>query len=258
MKKEIINPLITLIKREILRFSRIWIQTVIPPVVTTSLYFVIFGNLIGERIGRIDGVSYSEFIAPGLILMSVITNSYANTVASFFSAKLQKHIEELVVAPISASVLLSSYIFGGVSRGIIVGAIVMATASLFTNIYIVHVGYFLLIIFLTSVLFSALGLINGIFSSTFEDINIVPSFILTPLTYLGGVFFSISMLSDFWRTLALFNPILYAVNGLRMSMLGNSDIPFYYSATVLLVFAAIALTVVALLLKRGRGFTIVN
>ena len=254
--KQLFNPIITLTRREYLRFIRIWIQTIVPPIITTSLYFVIFGNLIGERIGKINGVSYSDFIAPGLILMSVITNSYANTVSSFFSAKLQNHIQELVVAPIGAATIMFGYIMGGVLRGIIVGSIVFLTVLFFTDSQIKHVFLFTVVIFFTSILFSSLGLINGIFSSTFEDINIVPSFILTPLTYLGGVFFSITMLSDLWYQLALFNPLLYAIDALRFTMLGNSDIQFSFSLTIIVTFTIISLIAVTLLLRNGKGMKI--
>ena len=233
-----LNPLKALVLREIRRFSRIWVQTIIPPVITTSLYFLIFGTLIGERIGNFDGLSYAQFIAPGLILMAVITNSYANTVATFFSAKLQRYIEELIVAPVSTATLLASFILGGLARGITVGTVVFFASSLFIGFKLHDPLLLLTVAVLTSLIFSSLGLINGMFANTFDDTAIVSSFVLTPLTYLGGVFFSIAMLPPFWSQLATINPILYAVNGFRFAMLGISD---FSISTVLVVLSSIAI-----------------
>ncbi|HED33470.1 MAG TPA: ABC transporter permease, partial [Gammaproteobacteria bacterium] len=212
------NALKTIIIKEYLRFIRIWIQTVLPPAITTALYFIIFGNLIGSQIGDIDGHKYMDYIVPGLILMAVITNSYGNVVSSFYSAKFQKSIEELLVSPTPNYLILLGYVAGGVTRGIIVGIIVTLVAMFFSDINIHSYSLTLLIFILTSALFSIAGLINAIYANSFDDISIIPTFVLTPLTYLGGIFYSIEMLPEFWQTVSLANPILYMVDSFRYGM----------------------------------------
>ncbi|MCO1334497.1 ABC transporter permease [Microbulbifer sp. OS29] len=229
----------TIFRREIRRFMRIWPQTLVPPVITMSLYFVIFGSLIGRRIGEMGGYPYIEFVVPGLIMMSVITNSYANVVSSFYSAKFQRSIEELLVSPTPNWVIMAGYVLGGVSRGLIVGLIVTLVAMFFTSLTIEHVAVTVAIVFLTAVLFSLAGFINAIFANSFDAISIVPTFVLTPLTYLGGVFYSVDLLSPFWQGLSKLNPILYMVNSFRYGILGVSDINVAWAFVGVLAFIAL-------------------
>ena len=244
---------ITIVIKEIRRFTRIWIQTIVPPVITTALYFVIFGNLIGPQIGEMAGHRYIDFIVPGLIMMSVITNAYTNVVSSFYSSKFQGNIAEMLVSPMSNRVLLAGYITGGVARGIAVGLAVTLVSLCFSQLHIQHWFITLTIAILTSALFSLAGFINAVYAKSFDDISIIPTFVLTPLTYLGGVFYSISMLSPFWQKVSLLNPVLYMVNGFRYGILGIADMSIGLSYAVLLVFI-IALTGFSLyLLKKGIG-----
>lgn len=243
----------TIVRKEVRRVLRIWVQTIIPPAITMTLYFIIFGSLIGRRIGEMEGVPYTTFIAPGLIMMSVITHSFGNVVSSFFSGKLQLHLEEMLVAPLSYLTILIGYVIGGVVRGLLVGALVMLVAMFFTDIYIVNPLVTISTVVLTASIFSIAGLINAIFARTFDDISIIPTFLLTPLTYLGGVFFSTSLLSPFWQDVARANPILYMVNAFRYGMLGTSDVPIG-TAYAVLVGSLIALFALALfLMRRGIG-----
>ena len=214
----------TIVYKEVSRFVRIWPQTILPPAVTMTLYFLIFGNLIGSRIGEMGGFSYMQYIAPGIIMMSVITNSYSNVVSSFYSSKFQKHLEEMLVAPVPNWVILAGYITGGVSRGLMVGLVVTCVALFFTRLHVHSLMITILTVLCTSILFSLGGLLNGAFAKSFDDISIVPVFVLTPLTYLGGVFYSIDLLPDFWRQVSLLNPVLYMVNAFRYGILGESDI----------------------------------
>ncbi|MDI9347141.1 MAG: ABC transporter permease [Methylacidiphilales bacterium] len=245
------NPLIALLLREVRRFARIWVQTLVPPVITTSLYFIIFGTLIGTRVGIIQGLTYAEYIAPGLILMAIITNSYANTVASYFSAKLQRYLEELIIAPVPASILALSFLAGGIARGLLVGLIVFLTASIFINFNILHPVLFCFVCFCTALIFSSLGLINGIYAKSFDDTSIISSFVLTPLTYLGGVFFSISMLPPLWSFIAHINPILFAVNGLRYSVYGITDFSIATIVSLLIMFCFLSVGLSYYFLHRG-------
>ena len=243
----------TIYIKEVLRFMRIWLQTVVPPGITTALYFVIFGNLIGERIGEMDGYNYIEFIVPGLILMSVITSSYSNVVSSFYFSKFGHHIEELLVSPVPNWIILMGYICGGVTRGVVVGIIVTIVSLLFADVSIYSYWLTLTVFVLTSVLFSLAGFINAIYANSFDDISIVPTFVLTPLTYLGGVFYSIQLLPEFWQNLSLANPVLYMVNAFRYGLLGVSDIPLGIAFTIV-VFFIVVLTLFSLyLLRRGIG-----
>lgn len=243
----------TILTKELLRFLRIWIQTVLPPVITTTLYFIIFGTLIGARIGDMDGIAYIDFIVPGLILMTVITNSYANVVSSFYSSKFQRHVEELLIAPVPNWIIVAGYVGGGVARGVVVGIAVTGVSLLFTDLSIHSYGWTLTVFVLTSVLFALGGFINAIFANSFDDISIVPTFVLTPLTYLGGVFYSIRLLPEFWQQVSLANPVLYMVNAFRYGLLGVSDIPMSLALAIILLFI-LGLTAVSLyLLQKGVG-----
>jgi len=247
------NAFSTLLIKEVLRFGRIWVQTVLPPMIMTALYFVIFGHLIGPRIGEIDGVAYITYLVPGLILMSVITQSYANVVSSFFSAKFGRNIEELLVSPMPHWLIIVGYVAGGMARGITVGAAVTVVALFFADIKVHNALMLLAVAGLTSAMFSLAGLINGVYARHFDHISIVPTFVLTPLTYLGGVFYSINMLSDFWQTVSLFNPVLYMVNGFRYAMLGVSDVGIWVCFALLLVGIAALFSYALWLLKHGVG-----
>lgn len=218
-----------------------------------SLYFVIFGNLIGSRIGQMNGFSYMQYIVPGLIMMSVITNSYANVSSSFFGSKFNKSIEELLVAPVPNYVIIFGFVMGGVARGLLVGAIVTFVSLFFVKLQVHHWGVIIATVFLTSVVFALGGLINGVFAKTFDDVSIVPTFILTPLTYLGGVFYSISLLPEFWQTVSKFNPIVYMVNAFRYGFLGVSDVGIGTSFGMLLVFVALLYAVAHYLVTKGVG-----
>lgn len=243
----------TIMVKEFLRFIRIWIQTVIPPVITVGLYFIIFGQLIGSQIGDIDGYRYMDYIVPGLILMAVITNSYANTVSSFFSAKFQHSIEEMIVAPLPNYVILMGYISGGVARGVIVGFAVTAISMFFSDFRIHSVGITLAVFILTSVLFSLAGMINAVYAKSFDDISIIPTFVLTPLTYLGGIFYSIKMLPEFWQNVSQANPILYMINAFRYGLLGVSDIDIITAFIIVIAFIIMLFAYTLNLLNRGVG-----
>ncbi|MET0379343.1 MAG: ABC transporter permease [Spongiibacteraceae bacterium] len=214
----------TIVRKEVRRFMRIWMQTLLPPAISMSLYFVIFGKLIGSRIGTMGGYSYMQFMVPGLIMMAVVTNSFSNVVSSFYGAKFQRYIEELLVSPVSNHTILLGFVVGGVLRGLMVGAIVTVLSLFFSKLHVEHVGVTVAILLLTSLLFSLAGLINAVYANSFDDISIVPTFVLTPLTYLGGVFYSISELPPFWAGLSQFNPMLYIVNAFRYGLLGHSDV----------------------------------
>ena len=243
----------TIVVKEIRRFMRIWIQTILPPAITMSLYFIIMGKFIGSQIEDIQGYSYIEFIAPGLIMMSIITNSYANSVSSFYSSKFQRHIEEMLVSPMPNYIIIIGFMLGGVARGIIVGIAVTIVALFFTHLQIHNIGLVLITVLLTSALFSLAGIINGIFANSFDDISIIPTFVLTPLTYLGGVFFSINMLPKFWQIVSLANPILYMVNSFRLSILGITDISLQSAMTVMISFFIVLFFVCLFLLNKGIG-----
>ena len=243
----------TLVRKEILRVSRIWVQTIVPPAITMTLYFIIFGNLIGRRIGTMDGFDYMQYIAPGLIMMSVITNSYGNVVSSFFGAKFGRHIEEMLVSPMSNATIIIGHVAGGVMRGLLVGALVSMIALGFTRLEVEHPLITLSMVVLSSTVFALAGLINSIFARKFDDIAIIPTFVLTPLTYLGGVFYSISLLPEFWQKVSLANPILYMVNAFRFGILGTSDIQIAYAYLIVVLFVIGLFSVSLALLNRGVG-----
>ncbi len=243
----------TLLFKEIRRFARIWPQTLLPPAITTSLYFLIFGKLIGERIGAVNGVSYMDYIVPGVILMSVISHSYSNVVSSFYSTKFQRHIEELLVAPVSNWVILAGYIGGGIARGVLVGCVVAAISLLFADITVINWWLAVSVFVLTATLFSLAGFINAIFADSFDDISIIPNFVLTPLSYLGGVFYSVSMLPDIWQKIALANPILYMINAFRYSLIGISDVDVYLAMIMTVSFIVLLIVFCLILLAKGVG-----
>jgi ABC-2 type transport system permease protein len=243
----------TIVRKETRRVVRIWVQTIVPPAITMTLYFIIFGSLVGGRIGSMDGVPYMTFIAPGLIMMAVITNSFANVVSSFFSSKLMLHLEEMLVAPLAHTTIVLGFIVGGIVRGLLVAALVVVVALFFTDLDIAHPLITFTTILLTAVVFSIAGLFNAIFAKTFDDISIIPTFVLTPLTYLGGVFFSIELLPPFWQGVAQLNPILYMVNAFRFGMLGSADISIGVAYAIMLGAAAGLFAAVLFMLKRGIG-----
>ncbi len=243
----------TIVRKEMIRVLRIWVQTIVPPAITMTLYFIIFGNLIGRRIGTMDGFDYMQYIAPGLIMMSVITNSYGNVVSSFFGAKFGRHIEEMIVSPMSNATIIIGHVVGGVLRGLLVGLLVTVVALFFTRLEVQHPFIMVSIVLLSSTVFALAGLINAIFAKKFDDIAIVPTFVLTPLTYLGGVFYSISLLPELWQNVSKANPILYMVNAFRYGILGTSDIGIGTAYAILLVFVVGLFTVCLMLLNRGVG-----
>ena len=243
----------TIVRKEITRILRIWGQTIVPPAITMSLYFIIFGELIGSRIGEMGGFTYMQFIVPGLVIMSVISNSYGNMVSSFFGAKFGKHIEELLISPLPNWIILSGYVTGSLARGFMVGVVVLCVSLFFTRIEVQHPLIMLSVILLTAIVFALAGMINAIYGQKFDDIAIIPTFILAPLTYLGGVFYSITLLPEFWQKVSAFNPILYMVNGFRYGMLGVSDVNLSQAYGVILVAGAVLFTWCMVLLHRGTG-----
>lgn len=243
----------TLVTREVRRFFRIWPQTILPPAITMTLYFIIFGNLIGERIGEMGGFTYMQYIVPGIIMMAIINNAYANVASSFFSSKFQNHIEELIVAPVPNYLILAGYVAGGTARGLCVGVIVTVVSLFFTHLSVQHIWITLSMVILSAILFALGGFINAIYARSFDEISIIPTFILTPLTYLGGVFYSISLLPEFWQQVSMLNPILYMVNAFRYGMLGVSDIPVAAAFGIIILFIVLLSAYALFLLNRGTG-----
>lgn len=243
----------TIVIKEVLRFSRIWVQTILPPVISTGLYFVIFGKLIGEAIGTMGGTRYIDFIVPGLIMMAVINNSYSNVVSSFFSAKFHGHVQELLISPVPGSIVLLGYLSGGIIRGLIIGFLVTLLSLFFTDLHIYSYSIAISIVILTSFLFALAGFINAVYAKSFDGMNIVPVFILVPLTYLGGVFYSIDRLPEFWQSVSHLNPILYLVNGFRYGFMGVSDTHIAISFGLLIVMISILFSISLHLLKTGKG-----
>ena len=243
----------TILSKEINRILRIWTQTLIPPTITITLYFVIFGTFIGSRVGEVNGIDYMQFIIPGLIMMSVINNSYSNVVSSFFGAKFQKSIEELLVSSTSTLTIILGYIAGGMFRGLAVGVMVTLISLFFHPLDIHSIFVLATSILLTSSMFALAGFINSMFAKRFDDVMIIPTFVLTPLIYLGGVFFSLSQLNDFWQTIAQVNPILYMINTFRYGFLGQSDINIFFAYSMLILANVILFYVAYRLLDRGYG-----
>jgi len=243
----------TIATKEYLRFIRIWIQTILPPAITIGLYFIIFGEIIGSQIGDIDGYKYMDYIVPGLILMAVITNAYANVVSSFFSAKFHHSIEEMLVSPLPNYIILLGFISGGLARGIIVGIVATIVSLFFSDLHIHSYPVTFAVFILTSILFALAGFINAAYARSFDDITIIPTFVLTPLIYLGGVFYSIKMLPEFWQDVSLVNPILYMVNAFHYGILGVSDIEVSTAFVVIIAFIAALFYFALRLLRIGVG-----
>jgi ABC-2 type transport system permease protein len=243
----------TIVLREFSRIIRIWGQTIVPPVITATLYFIIFGSLIGQRIGQMGGFTYMQYIAPGLIMMSVITNSYGNVVSSFFGAKFGRHIEELLVSPLPNWLIVLGYVVGGVLRGLLVGLVVTVIALFFTHLHVEHLLTVLAAVLLTSLVFALGGFINAVFAKNFDQISFVPTFILTPMTYLGGVFYSISMLPGWAQQVSKANPILYMVNAFRYGFLGQSDVDVGFSFAIMIAATLILFAVCVWLMNNGTG-----
>jgi ABC-2 type transport system permease protein len=243
----------TIVTKEVRRFLRIWIQTLVPPVITIALYFVIFGNLIGSRIGGMGGYTYMEFIVPGLIMMAVVNNSYANVVSSFFSQKFQRSIEELLVSPVPNHVILIGFVVGGIARGLCVGVIATVISLFFSGVHMHNIFITGIVILLASTVFSLGGFINAVYARNFDDISIVPTFILTPLIYLGGVFYSVELLPGVWKYVAQINPIFYMINAFRYGVLGISDSNVYISLLMLVGFTVALFAYSMFLLHKGKG-----
>lgn len=251
--KQQLIALYTLVRREIVRMFRIASQVFLPPIITTGLYFLIFGTLIGTRIGQIQGIDYTMFIAPGLIMMSVITNAYGNVSTSLYSLRFQKSIEEILVSPMHNSLLLLGYVIGGIVRGLMVALLVFLVSSFFIKLEFNHLPLTMLVVLLVSALFSLAGFTNAILARNFDDVMLVPTFILTPLTYLGGVFYSISMLPPFWQTVSQFNPVVYMINAMRHAMIGQGEVNMTLSMSVICGMVALLIVLNMILLKKGVG-----
>ncbi|CAK20054.1 ABC transporter permease [Listeria welshimeri] len=243
----------SLAAKETNRYMRIWVQTLVPPVITTSLYFIIFGKMIGNRIGEMNGFSYMEYIVPGLIMMSVITSSYSNVSSSFFSQKFQKNIEEILVAPVPTHIIIWGFLIGGIGRSVLVGTLVTIISMVFVPLHIHSWVFGIITLLMTAILFSLAGLINGIFARSFDDVSIVPTFVLQPLTYLGGVFYAISMLPPIWQAISKVNPIVYMISGFRYGFLGVSDVSIWVSMSILVLFSVVLYSICWYLINKGRG-----
>jgi len=243
----------TILAKEFNRIVRIWGQNLVPPVITMALYFLIFGNLIGSRIGEMQGMRYIDFIMPGLVMMSVITNAYGNVVSSFFGSKFGRYVEELLVSPLPSGVILLGYVSGGVMRAMMVGVLVMLVSLFFTQVAVAHVWITLLVALLTAVVFSLAGFINAVYAKKFDDVSIVPTFVLTPLTYLGGVFYSVSLLPPFWEKVSHLNPILYMVSAFRYGILGVSDVNLWVALSVMFAACVVLASFCIYLLEKGVG-----
>ena len=253
MRSPIIHGYTAMVREEVIRLLRIWSQTLLPPVVTNTLYYTIFGAFIGSQVADIEGFSYMAYIVPGLVMMTIITSSYMNTVSTFFFAKFQKHIEEVLVSPMPSWVVVAGFVTGGVIRGMVVGFLVLLVSLFFTHLVIFNAFIILGAAILTSVLFALAGLLNGMFAKSFDAISIVPTFVLTPLTYLGGVFYSIEQLPPFWQQVSLLNPILYMVNAFRYGFLGVSDVPLGTSFAIMGTLIVVLLAAVLWFFKKGSG-----
>ncbi|MCB1710428.1 MAG: ABC transporter permease [Halioglobus sp.] len=250
--KEQYIAFMTLVRKEIKRYLRIWTQTLLPSAITMSLYFVIFGSLIGSRIGEMGGFTYMQFVVPGLIMMAIVTNSYSNVVSSFFGSKFNNSVEELLVSPTPNYVILLGYVVGGISRGILVAIVVTIVSLFFTHLHIHSYFVVVVIVLLTSTLFALAGFINAVFANNFDDISIIPTFVLTPLIYLGGVFYSMDLLPDFWAGVSKLNPLVYVVNAFRYGVLGVSDVSLPFAFGMITLFTVLAFTYSLHLLNSGK------
>ena len=245
--------LVTIVRKEVTRFMRIWSQTLLPPAITQTHYFIIFGKFIGSQVGNIHGISYMAFLVPGLVMMAVINNSFANVVSSFFGSKFQHNVEELLVSPTPNWVIVAGYVTGGMLRGITVGIIVFGVSIFFAHPMISHFGVIILFVILTTILFSLGGFLNGMMAKKFDDVSIFPTFALTPLTYLGGVFYSIHSLPETWQNLSKLNPILYMINGFRYGFYGISDVSVLMSISILVVLIVMLTAINLYMLHKGIG-----
>lgn len=250
--QEQLRAFMTIFRKEVRRYMRIWTQTLLPSAITMSLYFVIFGSLIGSRIGQMGGFTYMEFVVPGLIMMAIVTNSYANVVSSFFGSKFNHSVEELLVSPTPNYVILMGYVTGGVSRGLLVALVVTLVSFFFTGMQIHSYLVVLLIVLMTSTLFALCGFINAVYANSFDDISIIPTFVLTPLTYLGGVFYSMDLLPEFWANVSKLNPLVYVVNAFRYGVLGVSDVSLPFAFGMIAIFTIIAFSYCMHLLNTGK------
>ncbi len=244
---------LTILRREFGRIVRIWGQTLVPSAVTATLYFVIFGSLIGSRVGQMDGFDYMQYIAPGLIMMSVITNAYGNVVSSFFGAKFQRFLEEVIVSPLPNWIVVLGFASGGILRGLLVGAIVTVVSLFFTDLAVHHVLIIVAAVFLTATVFALGGFINAVFAKNFDQVNWIPTFVLTPLTYFGGVFYSISLLPELAQKISYANPILHMVNAFRYGFLGVSDVDVRLAFAIMIAAAIILFLIAVGLMNRGTG-----
>jgi len=243
----------TIVHKEVTRMLRVWMQTLLPPIVTMTLYFVVFGKFIGSQVANIDGFSYMQFIVPGLVMMSVVMNAFMHTVSSFYFAKFQKTIEEILVSPTPYWVVIAGYVTGGVVRSLLTGSLVLGVALFFTRIHFAHWAAILVFALLAAILFSLFGLINAVFAKSFDGVFIIPNFVLTPLTYLGGVFYSVKLLPAFWQSVSLWNPMVYIIGGFRYGVLGVSDTSIFLSFGILSIFVLVAFVFVWWLFKTGKG-----
>jgi ABC-2 type transport system permease protein len=243
----------TIVRKEVVRMFRIWTQTFLPPAITTALYFLIFGKFIGSQIAPINGVTYMQFIVPGLVMMAVVMQSFMNSAFTFYMAKFQKTLEEVSVSPTPYLVLIAGHVASAVIRGMLTAVIVLGVALFFTHLSIAHLFITILFVFLSSLLFALAGLINGVFANSFDTVSIFPTFVLTPLTYLGGVFYSVSVLPEIWQNISLANPILYMVNGFRYGMLGFADTNVILSLGVLSALVVVLTLVNWWIFKTGKG-----
>ncbi len=246
------TALTTIVRKEIKRYLRIWAQTLLPSAITMSLYFVIFGSLIGSRIGEMGGFSYMQFVVPGLIMMAIVNNSYSNVVSSFYSSKFNHSVEELLVSPVPNYVILLGYVLGGVTRGLAVAVIVTLVSLFFTDLTIHSLAVVVVTVLMTSTLFALGGFINAVYANSFDDISIIPIFVLTPLIYLGGVFYSMDMLPDFWQGVSRLNPLVYVINAFRYGVLGVSDVNLWFALGMVGVFMVVAFTYSLHLLSSGK------
>ena len=239
----------TITIKEILRFVRIWIQTILPPMIVAFLYLLIFGFVVGSRVGQMAGQDYVHYLVPGVILMSAIMHAYSNTVSSFYLTKFNRSIEEILVSPIPDWLIIAGFVTGGIVRGIAVGLAVFMVAWLVVGFALPNLVIFSLILLLTTTLFSIAGFINAIFAKSFDDITIVPNFILMPLTYLGGMFYDVRILPEFWQNVTQINPIFYMIDGFKVAFFGSASIPIIVSIAILLAMI-IALFLLAVFLMQ--------
>ena len=253
IKKEFLIAYQTIVRKEFVRFARIWIQTILPSVITIFLYITIFGNFIGDRIGVISDFNYIDYIIPGLVIMPIISNSYMNVVGSFYSSRFQKSHEEMMVSPVPDYIILLGYVSGGVIRAFVVGIAVFFVTTIFTDIPVYNMWLVVLITFLTSFLFSTAGFINAVYAKSFDDINIVTTFVLTPLTYLGGTFYSIDALPQVWQDISVFNPIAYIISSYRFAFLGLEETSLALSLSIVVVLIIVLFFVALMILSKGIG-----